>query len=99
MSKAQILQEFGIKHNRYDDYHVAPVGKITCRIFSNLAQESILSYPEFIVRLILAWLDLGGSFHSLLPPTIHPSNLQMPFFIPHPISLCSELFKLPPCYS
>jgi|GEM_PF-999828 len=47
LSKAQISRVFGIKHNRYDDYRVAPVGEITCCIFSNLAQESIVSYPEF----------------------------------------------------
>ena len=41
------IREFGIKLNRYVNYSVALVGEITCRIFSNLAQESIASYPEF----------------------------------------------------
>ncbi|KDR52590.1 hypothetical protein HMPREF1991_01330 [Hoylesella loescheii DSM 19665 = JCM 12249 = ATCC 15930] len=41
------LHEFGIKLNRYINYSVALVSEITCRIFSNLAEERIASYPEF----------------------------------------------------
>jgi len=42
-----IIREFGIKLNRYVNYRVALAGEITSRIFSNLAQESIVPYPEF----------------------------------------------------
>ena len=41
------LRKFRIKHNRYVAYRVALVGEITIRFFSNLAQESIVPYPEF----------------------------------------------------
>ena len=47
LSKAQISRVFGIKYNRYVEYRMALVGEVTSRIFSNLAQESIVSYPEF----------------------------------------------------
>ena len=44
------LREFGIKNNRYVNCHVAQAGEITIRFLSNLAQESIVSYPEFTFR-------------------------------------------------
>ena len=42
-----ILREFGIRYVRYVNYRVALVGEIAIRFLSNLAQESIVSYPEF----------------------------------------------------
>ena len=39
-------REFGIRDVRYVNYRVALVGEITIRFFSNLAQQSIASYPE-----------------------------------------------------
>ena len=39
--------EFGIRDVRYVDYRVALVGETAIRFLSNLAQESIVSYPEF----------------------------------------------------
>ena len=42
-----ILREFGIRYVRYVNYRVALVGEIAIRFLSNLAQESIASYPEF----------------------------------------------------
>ena len=40
-------REFGIRDVRYVNYRVALVGKIVIRFLSNLAQEGIVSYPEF----------------------------------------------------
>ena len=45
--KLKALYEFGLKHNRYDNYRVALVGEIIIRYLSNLAQENIVYYPEF----------------------------------------------------
>ena len=42
-----ILRQFGIRYVRYVNYRVALVGEIAIRFLSNLAQESIASYPEF----------------------------------------------------
>ena len=42
-----ILREFGIRYVRYVNYRVALVGEKATRFLSNLAQESIASYPEF----------------------------------------------------
>ena len=42
-----ILREFGIRYVRYVNYRVALVGEIAIRFLSNLAQESIVSYPGF----------------------------------------------------
>ena len=95
----QLIREFGIKHNRYVNYSVALVGEITIRFLSNLAQESVGSYPEFTEHLTRAWYVLDHSSHSQSPPPTHPSYLQTPSFIPHPISSCSELFQLTLCYS
>ena len=39
--------EFGMRDVRYVDYRVALVGEITTRFLSDLAQNSIVSYPEF----------------------------------------------------
>ena len=94
-----IIRELGIRYVRYADYRVALVGETTIRFLSNLVQESIVCYPEFTQRLILAWHDLGGSFHSQSPALTHLSYLQTPFFTPHQISPCSELFQLSLCYS
>ena len=41
------LREFGIRDVRHVNYRVALVGEIAIRFLSNLAQESIVSYPEF----------------------------------------------------
>ena len=41
-----ILREFGIREARYANYCYAVVGDITIRFLSNLAQKSIVSYPE-----------------------------------------------------
>ena len=41
------LREFGIRDVRFVNYRVALVGEITIRFLSNLAQDSIVSYPEF----------------------------------------------------
>jgi len=94
-----IIREFGIKDVRYVNSRIALVGETAIRFLSNLVQQSIVSYPEFTQRLILAWHDLGGSFHSQSPALTHPSYLQTPSFMPHPISPCSELFQLSLCYS
>ena len=42
-----ILRQFGIRYVRYVNYRIALVGEIAIRFLSNLAQESIASYPEF----------------------------------------------------
>lgn len=42
-----ILRQFGIRYVRYVNYRVALVGEIAIRFLSNLAQESIASYPKF----------------------------------------------------
>ncbi len=42
-----ILRGFGIRYVHYVNYRVALVGEIAIRFLSNLAQESIASYPEF----------------------------------------------------
>lgn len=94
-----LIREFGIKHNRYANYRVGLVGEITIRFFSNLAQESTISYPEFTEHSARAWYVRDHSFHSLSPPPAHLSHLQTPSYTPQPISVCSELLKLPPCYS
>ena len=99
LRKAQTLRKFRIKHKCYVNYRVALVGEITTRFLSNLAQKSIVPYPELTLRLILVWHHLGGSFHSLSPLPTHPPRLETPSFILHLISLCSKLFQLPPCYS
>ena len=39
--------EFGIRDVRYVDYRVALVGEIAIRFLFNLAQECVVSYPEF----------------------------------------------------
>ncbi|KDR52448.1 hypothetical protein HMPREF1991_01468 [Hoylesella loescheii DSM 19665 = JCM 12249 = ATCC 15930] len=41
-----ILREFGIREARYANYRYAVVGDIAIRFLSNLAQNSIVSYPE-----------------------------------------------------
>ena len=41
-----ILRQFGIRYVRYVNYRVALVGEIAIRFLSNLAQESIVSYPK-----------------------------------------------------
>ena len=41
-----ILREFGIREARYANYCYAVVGDITIRFLYNLAQKSIVSYPE-----------------------------------------------------
>ena len=41
-----ILREFRIREICYVNYRVAVVGDISIRFLSNLAQESIVSYPE-----------------------------------------------------
>ena len=94
-----LIREFRIKHNRYANYRVALAGEITIRLFSSLAPKSTISYPEFTEHSARAWYVLDHSSHSLSPPPTHLSHLQTPSFIPHPISVCSELLKLPPCYS
>ena len=65
-------REFGIRYVRYVNYHMALVGEIAIRFLSNLAQESIVSYPEFTQCLVLVWHHLGGSFHSLSAATNSP---------------------------
>ena len=42
-----ILRQFGIRDVRYVNYRVALAGEIAIRFLSNLAQESIVSYPKF----------------------------------------------------
>ena len=42
-----ILREFGIRTVCYVNNRVALVGEKAIRFLSNLAQESIVSYPEF----------------------------------------------------
>jgi len=44
---------------------VALVGKIAIPFPIQSCSKSIVSYPEFTQRLILAWHYLGGLFHSL----------------------------------
>ncbi|KDR53010.1 hypothetical protein HMPREF1991_00965 [Hoylesella loescheii DSM 19665 = JCM 12249 = ATCC 15930] len=39
--------ELGIRDVRYVDYRVALVGEIAIRFLFNLAQECVVSYPEF----------------------------------------------------
>ena len=41
------LREFAIRDVRFVNYRVALVGETAIRFLSNLAQESIVSYPEF----------------------------------------------------
>ena len=41
------MGELGIRAVRYADYRVALVGGITIRFLPNLAQDSIVPYPEF----------------------------------------------------
>ena len=98
-ARHEYIREFGIRDVRYGDYRVVLVGETAIRFLSNRAQESIGSHPEFTERLILTWHYLDVSYQSQSPPPTHLSCLQTPSFIPHPIGLCSELFKLPPCYS
>jgi len=64
---------------------VAQVSETAIRFLSNLAQEGIVSYSEFTLRLMRVWHHLYSSFHSLSRPTTHLSALQSPSFIPHPI--------------
>lgn len=42
-----IIRELGIRDVRYADYRIALVGETAIRFLSNLAQQSIVSYPEF----------------------------------------------------
>ena len=42
-----IMREFGIKNVRYINYRIALVGETAIRFLSNLAQESVVFYPEF----------------------------------------------------
>ena len=94
-----MYSEFGIREIRYVNCRVALDDEIAICFLSNLVQKSIVPCAEFSHRLMLVWQYLGGSFHSLSPPTTPPSYLQMPSLIPRPISYCSELFKLTPCCS
>ena len=41
------MREFEIRDVRYVDYRVALVSETAVRFLSNLAQNSIVSYPEF----------------------------------------------------
>ena len=41
------MSKFGTKHNRYVNYRAALVDEMAIRFSSNLAQESIASYPKF----------------------------------------------------
>ena len=41
------MREFGIKDVHYVDYRVALVSETAIRFLSILAQEGIVSYPEF----------------------------------------------------
>ena len=41
------MSKFGIKHNLNVNYRVALVDEMAIRFSSNLAQENIVSYPEF----------------------------------------------------
>jgi len=41
-----VSREFGIRDARYVNYRIALVGESTIRFLSDLAQESIVSYPE-----------------------------------------------------
>ena len=41
------MGELGIRAVRYTDSRVALAGETAIRFLSNLAQESIVSYPEF----------------------------------------------------
>ena len=93
------IRQFGIRDVHDVDYRVAQVSETAIRFLSILAQDSIVSYPEFTLRLMRVWHHLGGSFHNLSPPPTHLSALQSTSFIPHPISSCSELFKLSLWYS
>ena len=43
----------GIRAVCYVSYRVALVDEIVIRLLSNLAQESIVSYPEFTYRLMV----------------------------------------------
>ena len=40
-------REFGIRDVHYADYRIALVVETAIRFLSNLAQKSIVSYPEF----------------------------------------------------
>ena len=42
-----IMREFGIKNVRYINSRIALVGETAIRFLSNLAQESVVFYPEF----------------------------------------------------
>ena len=42
-----IIREFGIKGVRYVNSCIALVGETAIRFLSNLAQESVVYYPEF----------------------------------------------------
>ena len=42
-----IMREFGIKDVRYINSRIALVGETAIHFLSNLAQESIVSYPKF----------------------------------------------------
>ena len=42
-----VSREFGIRDTRYVNYRIALVGDAVIRFLSNLAQESIVSYPKF----------------------------------------------------
>ena len=44
---AYYIREFGIKDVRYVNYRIALVGEKAIRFLSNLAQENLVSYPEF----------------------------------------------------
>ena len=99
-----LLKKYGILFRtrveiRYVNYRVALDDEIAICFLSNLVQKSIVPCAEFSHRLMLVWQYLGGSFHSLSPPTTPLSYLQKPSFIPRTISYCSELFNLPPCCS
>ena len=41
------LREFGIRDVRFVNYRVALVGETSIHFLPNLAQESIVAYPEF----------------------------------------------------
>ena len=81
LRKAQTLRKFRIKHKRYVNYRVALVGEITTRFLSNLAQKSIVSYPELTLRLILARHYLGKFIP--LSTTTDKSPFQPPKAIFH----------------
>ena len=47
-----LLREFGIRETRYVNNRYAVVGDISIRFLSNLAQKSIVSYPELMYIFI-----------------------------------------------